>query len=63
MRVDEILGERRANRPELLTVGMVMSGFGGALFLLILVLAPFDIGTYTLEDETVTAPNFSGAVA
>jgi hypothetical protein len=49
---------QRRSRPALLTVGMVLSGLMGGLAALFLVLAPFDIGTYTIDGQSVTGPEF-----
>lgn len=48
----------RRERPTLLTIGMVLSGLIGGVAALTLVLAPFDIGTYSIKDESVTGPEF-----
>jgi hypothetical protein len=58
MQLQEILAERRAERPALLTTGMVMSGISGGLSLVLIAFAPFDIGTYVIGDETVSGPEF-----
>ena len=50
--------ESPAVRPTLLTIGMALSGLTGCLFLLVLLLAPFDIGTYTIDGEEVPGPEF-----
>jgi hypothetical protein len=35
-----------------------MSAFAGAMFLILLATAPFNIGSYTINDEPVTGPEF-----
>jgi len=52
------MNEPRIQRPALLTVGMVGSGMMGAGFLLSLLFAPFDIGTYDIAGEIVSGPTF-----
>jgi hypothetical protein len=47
-----------AQRPVLLTVGMVGALFIGGISSLFLVLAPFDIGTYTFDGEPISGPEF-----
>jgi hypothetical protein len=37
---------------------MILSGFAGGVFLLILPFAPFDIGSYSIDGETVSGPEF-----
>jgi hypothetical protein len=52
------LAKSRVQRPLLLNIGMVGSFFLGGLMLLFLPLAPFDIGTYTINGTTVSGPEF-----
>jgi hypothetical protein len=47
-----------AARPTLLTIGMACSGILGAVFLFLLMLAPFNIGTFTIDKVPVTGPEF-----
>ena len=56
--VERALVRERAPRPLLLTLGQWASLGGGALFLFMLLLAPFDAGTYTIGDEVVSGPEF-----
>jgi len=52
------LARDRAQRPVLLTTGIVGCFLFGAVMLLFLLLAPFDIGTYTINEEKVSGPEF-----
>ena len=45
-------------RPGLLTFGMYWSALGGMLCLVFMLLAPFDIGTYSINGEAVSGPEF-----
>jgi hypothetical protein len=45
-------------RPALLTLGAYGSGFFGAGLGILLLLAPFDIGSYSIDGATVTGPEF-----
>jgi len=47
-----------APKPALLLIGQIISAFIGAVFLILLVLAPFDVGSYSINDEPVTGPEF-----
>ena len=52
------LARERVGRPLLLTIGMyVAPGFGG-LFLLLVLLAPFNAATYTINGEQVSGMEF-----
>jgi O-antigen/teichoic acid export membrane protein len=52
------LGGARAPKPALLVLGQLGTAFAGGLFLLLLALAPFDVGSYTIGDEQVSGPEF-----
>jgi len=52
------LARQRAIRPTLLTIGLYGSGFVGGLTLLLLSLAPFNIGSFSINGEAVTGPEF-----
>src|SRR2546430_10040464 len=52
------LARAKAERPLLLTVGMYVAPTVGGLFVLLVFLAAFDAGNYTIEGETVSGPEF-----
>jgi hypothetical protein len=47
-----------APKPVLLVLGQWAATLGAAVVLLLLVLAPFDVGRYTIHDEPVSGPEF-----
>ena len=47
-----------AQKPVLLVLGQWAATLGAAIVLLLLVLAPFDVGRYTIHDEPVSGPEF-----
>lgn len=55
---ERALAREQAPKPLLLTIGQWLSLFSGAMFLLFLLLAPFDLGTYTIGEEVVSGPEF-----
>src|ERR1041384_4643786 len=52
------LAREKVTRPTLLTVGMYLALPFGAIFLLLLLLAPFNAGNYTINGESVTGIEF-----
>ncbi|MEA2488909.1 MAG: hypothetical protein QOH21_701 [Acidobacteriota bacterium] len=52
------LARERAPRPSLLSLGTIGSFAVAGMALLFLLLAPFDIGTYSIEGEAVSGPEF-----
>ena len=44
--------------PLLLRLGMIGSALLGGIVCLFLLLAPFDVGSYTINDEPVSGPEF-----
>ena len=52
------LAIEEAPKPALLMLGQFFSLVSGALFLLLLVLAPFNAGSYSINDEAVSGPEF-----
>jgi O-antigen/teichoic acid export membrane protein len=45
-------------KPVLLVLGQWAATLGAAIVLLLLALAPFDVGRYTIHDEPVSGPEF-----
>ena len=56
--IEATLGRERAPKPLLLVVGTYGSLFVGTIMLAFLLLAPFDLGTYSIENEEVSGPEF-----
>jgi len=52
------LARHRTTRPLLLTVGLYTAPAFGALLLLLLLMAPFNAATYTINGEAVSGPEF-----
>lgn len=52
------LERARVGKPLLLTIGMYVAPAFGGLLLLLVFLAAFDAGRYTIDGETVTGPEF-----
>jgi len=52
------LARQAAARPLLLTIGLYLSAFAGVITSIFLVLAPLDIGSYSINDQPVTGPEF-----
>jgi hypothetical protein len=55
---DIALRRSRAPKPALLFLGQICTAFSGSIFLLFSVLAPLNLGTYTLGDERVSGLEF-----
>lgn len=55
---ERALARAQAPKPLLLTLGQWGSLFAGPIFLLALLLAPFDLGTFSIGDEVVSGPEF-----
>ena len=55
---DRALRTASAPKPALLVLGQAFSLIGGLVFLVVLVSAPFDAGTYHIGDEPVSGPEF-----
>jgi len=55
---EEALRHTQAPKPTLLLLGQWFSLLAGAMFLLLLVLAPFDLATYSISGEQVSGPEF-----
>lgn len=45
-------------KPFLLTLGQVFSLFAGTLFVLLTLMAPFDVGTFRINGEQMSGPEF-----
>ena len=56
--VERALLREAHRKPLLLVLGQFGSFFVGALFTLLSLLAPFDIGSFSIEGETVSGPEF-----
>ena len=56
--VEAAIRKEKPRKPALLVVGMVGSAMFSGLCAIFLVLAPFDIGSYTINGEPVTGPEF-----
>jgi hypothetical protein len=56
--VESTIRREGVRKPTLLVIGMVGSGVVSALATLFLVLAPFDVGNYAINDEPVSGPEF-----
>lgn len=54
------LRREKVGRPLLLTIGMYVAPTFGGLFLLLVLMAAFDAGTYSIDGEIVTGPEFLG---
>lgn len=52
------LARQRAVRPTLLTIGIYGSGLVGGLTLFLMSLAPFNIGSFSIDGQAVTGPEF-----
>jgi len=52
------LERAKVDRPILLTIGMYVAPFFGGLFVLLVLLAPFNAATYTIDGETVSGVEF-----
>jgi len=52
------LSAEEAPKPALLLLGQIFSLVAAAIFLVLLVAAPFNAGTYTINDESVSGPEF-----
>lgn len=52
------LAREKAPRPLLLTLGIYGSAFFAGVSALFLILAPFNIGSYSIGDRAVTGPEF-----
>jgi hypothetical protein len=52
------LARAKAERPLLLTIGMYVAPTFGGLFVLLVFLAAFDAGNYSIDGETVSGPEF-----
>src|SRR5687768_16262081 len=55
---ERALGASAAPKPALLVLGQVLSACAAVGFLSVLILAPFDLGTFTIEDQQVSGPEF-----
>lgn len=55
---ERALAVEQAPKPFLLQVGMIGSALCGAIFVAVLVLAPFNLGTYTINGAPATGPEF-----
>jgi hypothetical protein len=47
-----------APKPALLMLGQIFSLLAGAIFVVLLIAAPFNAGSYSINDEPVTGPEF-----
>ena len=47
-----------APMPVLLVLGQWLSLFSGAIFVFVVMLAPFDLGKFTINDEAMSGPEF-----
>ena len=56
--IEANLAREKAPRPLLLTLGMFGSAFFGPVVCLFMVLAPFNIGTYSIDNEQIRGPEF-----
>src|SRR4051794_9374788 len=56
--VELALRREQAPKPALLVVGQWFALLSGALFLLLLLLAPFDLATYSISGEQVSGAEF-----
>ncbi|HEY0160484.1 MAG TPA: hypothetical protein VGF28_24565 [Thermoanaerobaculia bacterium] len=56
--IDATLRREEPRKPPLLTLGMLGSGLTSGLCAISLLLAPFDIGSYTIGNHAVTGPEF-----
>ena len=52
------LAIEEAPKPALLMVGQIFSLLGGAIFAVLLIAAPFNAGSYSIDGEAVTGPEF-----
>src|SRR5690242_21879753 len=52
------LAIEEAPKPALLMVGQIFSLLGGAIFVVLLIAAPFNAGSYSIDGEAVTGPEF-----
>jgi hypothetical protein len=55
---ERALARERVPKPLLLTIGQWLSLLSGTAFLLSLLFAPFDLGTYTIGEDVVSGPEF-----
>src|SRR3954471_11574400 len=55
---DLALKREHSPKPALLVVGQILSGFAGTLFVLLTLTAPFDWGTYHVNGEAMSGPDF-----
>jgi len=52
------LAIEEAPKPALLMLGQIFSLLGGAVFVVLLIAAPFNAGSYSINGEAVTGPEF-----
>ena len=55
---EEALRRERRPKPFLLTLGQGVSMFAGSLLVLLTLMAPFDIGTFRINGEQMSGPEF-----
>jgi hypothetical protein len=55
---EEALRQAEAPKPALLALGQWFSLLAGAMFLLLLLLAPFDLATYSIDGDSVSGAEF-----
>ena len=55
---EQALARAQAPKPLLLVLGQWLCVLGGGVMLLLLALAPFDLGSYSISGEVVSGPEF-----